>query len=133
MAGVLSGEGAELIANTEAFLGNAGNLVAEAITAFGAGTGLSDADRDFAKQIVAGDPAAFTEEGIRRILKLQAHIVKFKVEQHNKKVANSPAASSVYDMSVPVPSAESERAASDVDPETQGLIDLYVPKAGEIK
>ncbi|MDB4318169.1 hypothetical protein N9972_00170 [bacterium] len=127
-AGVLSGEGAELIANTEAFLGNAGNLVAEAITAFGAGTGLSDADRDFAKQIVAGDPAAFTEEGIRRILKLQAHIVKFKVEQHNKKVANSPAASSVYDMSVPVPSfpwAESERATSDVDAQTQALIDKY--------
>ena len=127
-AGVLSGEGADLIANTEAFLGNAGNLVAEAITAFGAGTGLSDADRDFAKQIVAGDPAAFTEEGIRRILKLQAHIVKFKVEQHNKKVANSPAASSVYDMSVPVPSfpwAESERAASNVDAQTQALIDKY--------
>ena len=127
-AGVLSGEGAELIANTEAFLGNAGNLVAEAITAFGAGTGLSDADRDFAKQIVAGDPAAFTEEGIRRILKLQAHIVKFKVEQHNKKVANSPAASSVYDMSVPVPSfpwAESEKASTDVDEQTQALIDKY--------
>jgi len=101
--GLLSGEGEDLIANTEAYLANAGNLVAEVITAFGAGTGLSDQDRKFAIAMAAGDPAVLTEEGIKRILKLQAKITKFKIEQHNKKVANSPASTSVYDMTVNVP------------------------------
>ena len=101
--GLLSGEGKDLIANTEDYLANAGNLVAEVITAFGAGTGLSDQDRKFAIAMAAGDPAVLTEEGIKRILKLQAKITKFKIEQHNKKVADSPASDSVYDMTVNVP------------------------------
>jgi hypothetical protein len=132
-AGVLSGEGEELIANTEAYLANAGNLVAEVITAFGSGTGLSDADRQFAIKMAAGDPSVLTEEGIRRILKLQARMTKFKIELHNKKVANSPASTSIYDMTVKVPEfpwAEPEKTASDVDAETQRLIDRYTGKEG---
>jgi hypothetical protein len=127
-AGVLSGEGEELIANTEAYLANAGNLVADVISAFGAGTGLSDQDRKFAIAMAAGDPAVLTEAGIRRILKLQAKMVQFKVKQHNKKVASSPAAKSAYDMTLPVPEfpwAEAGKVESDIDADTQQLIDLY--------
>ncbi len=132
-AGVLSGEGEELIANTEAYLANAGNLVADVISAFGAGSGLSDEDRKFAIKMAAGDPSVLTEEGIRRILKLQARMTKFKIELHNKKVANSPASTSIYDMTVKVPEfpwAEPENTASDADAETQRLIDLYTGKEG---
>lgn len=129
--GLLSGEGKDLIANTEAYLANAGNLVAEVITAFGAGTGLSDQDRKFAIAMAAGDPAVLTEEGIKRILKLQAKITKFKIEQHNKKVADSPASDSVYDMTVNVPEfpwAYDQQPT--VDNEIQDLIDLYTSKTG---
>jgi len=132
-AGALSGEGKELIANTEAYLANAGNLVADVISAFGAGSGLSDEDRKFAIKMAAGDPSVLTEEGIRRILKLQARMTKFKIELHNKKVANSPASTSIYDMTVKVPEfpwAEPENTASDADAETQRLIDLYTGKEG---
>jgi hypothetical protein len=138
-AGVLSGEGEELIANTEAYLANAGNLVADVISAFGAGTGLSDQDRKFAIAMAAGDPAVLTEAGIRRILKLQAKTVKFKVKQHNKKVANSPAAKSAYDMTLPVPkfpwaeakTVEAGTVESDIDADTQKLIDFYNTKRPE--
>lgn len=101
--GLLSGEGEELVANTEAFLANAGNLVAEVITKFGSGTGLSDKDLAFAQKMAAADSSVLTEEGIRRILRLQARAIQRKVEIHNRKVANSPARSSTYDMTVKVP------------------------------
>ena len=44
------------VTNQEAFIAEAGNLVAEQIKAFGSGTGLSDADREYAKLIAAADP-----------------------------------------------------------------------------
>ena len=40
--------------DTQAYFAAVGEQVAERIKAFGAGTGLSDADREFAKQIAAG-------------------------------------------------------------------------------
>jgi len=42
------------VASTQTYLGLAGNQVAQVIKAFGAGTGLSDADRDFAEGIAGG-------------------------------------------------------------------------------
>ena len=135
-AGLISDKQEELLANTEAFAANAGNMVAEVISAFGAGSGLSNADREYATAMAAGN-ITVTEESIKKILRLQALATKRKIEVHNMKVANSPAKDSPYDMTVKVPNfpwAESERAASDVDAETQGLIDLYVPDpSGGIK
>tara|TARA_R110001632_G_scaffold113557_2_gene224635 strand:+ start:421 stop:1701 length:1281 start_codon:yes stop_codon:yes gene_type:complete len=132
--GLLSGEGEDLIANTEAFLANAGNLVAEVITKFGAGTGLSDKDLEFAKKMAAADSSVLTEEGIRRILRLQARAIQRKVEIHNKKVANSPAKDSVYDMTVKIPEfswaalqpdEDGYTAASELPPEVNDLLTKY--------
>jgi hypothetical protein len=66
-----TGTEAEQIANTEAYVSRAAERVATAIKAFGAGTGLSDADREYAQQMVAGD-IAMNEESMRRVLAMDA-------------------------------------------------------------
>lgn len=138
--GLLSGEGEELVANTEAFLANAGNLVAEVITKFGSGTGLSDKDLEFAKKMAAADSSVLTEDGIRRILRLQARAIQRKVEIHNRKVANSPARSSTYDMTVQVPefpwaalqpNEEGYKAPVELSSEVNFLLDKYSTGTGD--
>jgi hypothetical protein len=43
------------ITDTETYIAESGRRVAQYITNLGAGTGLSDADREYAKQVVAGN------------------------------------------------------------------------------
>jgi hypothetical protein len=83
--GVLSPEQADVLATTETFESNAGNLVAEVIKAFGAGTGLSDADRDYAKQIAAGN-IAMTELSMKRVLDIISRNTIQEMKDYNKKL-----------------------------------------------
>tara|TARA_B100000768_G_scaffold104707_1_gene97264 strand:- start:2230 stop:3483 length:1254 start_codon:yes stop_codon:yes gene_type:complete len=100
--GFISKDSEKMIENTEAFIANAGNMVAEVIKAFGAGTGLSDADREFAKGIVGGT-VALTEASLKRLVKLQARATMRKIEMHNKKAENLPEAVQGWGFSVAVP------------------------------
>ena len=68
------------VANTEAFMAAVVGPTAEVIKAFGAGTGLSDADREFALRGVGGT-IKLTEAGIRRIIKINKKIAAFKVRR----------------------------------------------------
>ena len=91
----------ELIANTETYISNAGNLVARVIKEFGAGTGLSDADRDFAQGIVAGR-INLDAKSMKRLIKLQARAVRRQIEEHNKKVSKlSPDNQATLSVEVP--------------------------------
>lgn len=67
--GILNSEQAQTLSNTQTFDSNAGNLVAEVIKAFGAGTGLSDADREYATKI-AGGLISLEELSLKKILEL---------------------------------------------------------------
>ena len=58
---------ADQIENTQEYAALAGARVADYITNLGAGTGLSDADREFAQKVVAGDIGMSTET-MRRLL-----------------------------------------------------------------
>jgi hypothetical protein len=58
---------ADQIENTEEYAALAGNRVAKYITNLGAGTGLSDKDREFAEKVVAGN-IAVSPETMRRLL-----------------------------------------------------------------
>ncbi len=58
---------ADQIENTEQYASLAGARVADYITNLGAGTGLSDADREFAEKVVAGD-IGMSPETMRRLL-----------------------------------------------------------------
>jgi hypothetical protein len=80
---------AETIARTEAFSANAGTLVGQIIKQFGAGTGLSDADREFANKIAAGE-ITLDEKAIKRLLIIQAKASRIKVQMHNKQIDKLP-------------------------------------------
>lgn len=70
------------VASTEAYFAGIGQQVAERITAFGAGTGLSDADREFAKSIAGGNPVT-TAEGIRRIIRINNESARNVINKYN--------------------------------------------------
>jgi len=60
---------ADQIENTEQYAALAGARVADYITNLGAGTGLSDKDREFAEKVVAGD-IGMSPETMRRMLSI---------------------------------------------------------------
>ena len=55
------------IADTEAYVAESGRRVAQYITNLGAGTGLSDADREYAEKVVAGN-ITVDKEALKRLL-----------------------------------------------------------------
>ena len=71
------------VSATEAYFAGVGQQVAERITAFGAGTGLSDADREFAKKIAAGEET-LSVESIRRIIRINNQSAENVINRYNK-------------------------------------------------
>jgi hypothetical protein len=69
--------------NAEVFLSNAGKLVAEEIKAFGSGTGLSDADREYAARMAAGD-IQMTPEALKRILTIRRQAAQGTIDNFHK-------------------------------------------------
>ncbi|MHC4988536.1 MAG: hypothetical protein ACYTFX_08600 [Planctomycetota bacterium] len=69
--------------NAEVFLSNAGKLVAEEIKAFGSGTGLSDADREYAARMAAGD-IKMTPEALKRILTIRRQAAQGTIDNFHK-------------------------------------------------
>lgn len=81
VAKMLGMEGAE---ETQAYFAGIGGQVAEIIKAFGAGTGLSDADRKFAEKI-AGGSIELTPGAIRRIVRLNNDAAKLVISRYNRR------------------------------------------------
>ena len=73
----------DTVAATEAFFATRGRAVAQVIKAFGAGTGLSDADREFAQKIAAGE-ISLTEQSIKRLLEIERKYATMAIEKNNK-------------------------------------------------
>jgi hypothetical protein len=71
------------VSATESYFAGVGQQVAERITAFGAGTGLSDADREFAKKIAAGEET-LSVESIRRIIRINNESAENVINRYNK-------------------------------------------------
>ena len=74
------------VSATEAYFAAVGEQVAERITAFGAGTGLSDADREFAKKIAGGEET-LTVGAIRRIIRINSESASNVINTYNKERA----------------------------------------------
>jgi len=70
------------VSATEAYFAGIGQQVAERITAFGAGTGLSDADREFAKKIAGGEET-LTVDAIRRIIRINNESARNVIDNYN--------------------------------------------------
>lgn len=94
--------GKDAVANTEAFYANQAKQVAQIIKAFGAGTGLSDADREYAEKAAAGK-ITMSEQSIRKIIDLNARASRNALTQFNEDVAKIPEKSKPIDLSIEIP------------------------------
>ena len=83
-AGIDSGY-ADASANSQAFAANMAGNVGKLIKQFGAGTGLSDADREFAKDM-AGGRVSLDSKAINKILDINEKAARNTITQHNKDV-----------------------------------------------
>jgi hypothetical protein len=72
------------VKNTEAFKATMGTQVGQIIKQFGSGTGLSDADREYAERIVGGD-ISMTEESIRELMRINKIAHRNVIRNYNKK------------------------------------------------
>ena len=71
------------VTNAETFISEAGKIVADQIKDFGSGTGLSDADREYAKLIAAADITT-QQEALFSLLKIRRNAMVKTVENFNK-------------------------------------------------
>jgi len=101
---------ADAAANSQAFSANMAANVGRLIKQFGAGTGLSDADREFAKDM-AGGRIALDAKAINRILDINEKAARNTITRHNKDVegvkTNIP-------LKVEMPSADAAPAAAPI-------------------
>lgn len=73
------------IQNTETFQALVGEQVAALVKAFGAGTGISNADRAYAEKMAAGD-ITLDEGSIRRLLQIRQKYSRIAIMKHNDEV-----------------------------------------------
>lgn len=71
------------VTNAETFISEAGKIVADQIKDFGSGTGLSDADREYAKLIAAADITT-QQEALLELLKIRRSAMVETVQNFNK-------------------------------------------------
>ena len=71
------------VTNAETFISEAGKIVADQIKDFGSGTGLSDADREYAKLIAAADITT-QQEALLSLLKIRRRAMVETVQGFNK-------------------------------------------------
>jgi len=83
--GLAPEEATQLASNTEAFFAYRGRAVAEIITAFGSGTGLSDKDREYAQKIAAGE-ISMTRESIDKLLEIERRHSRNNIIANNEAV-----------------------------------------------
>lgn len=124
------------VSATESYFAGVGQQVAERITAFGAGTGLSDADREFAKKIAAGEET-LSVESIRRIIRINDQSAENVINRYNKErdmlAKKEPEVKDYY------PEVKFERrAAAPMSSDDQAALDWANsnpndPRAAEIK
>jgi hypothetical protein len=93
----------ETVANTQAFVASRALEVGRIISLFGAGTGLSDADREFAIKASAGQ-IAMDEKSIRRILDINERASRNVIKQFNADAAKVDPSLSPFPLTVPEPS-----------------------------
>lgn len=77
----------DAVANTQAFTANMAQNVGRIIKQFGAGTGLSNADRDYAEKM-AGGKVTLDRKAIERILDINERAARNVISLHNKRAAS---------------------------------------------
>lgn len=78
----------EDVANTEAFISQIGQNVLQLVKGLGAGSGISNADLAFAKQIAGGD-IDLSANGIRKVINLTRKASEARVNSFNSRYKNT--------------------------------------------
>jgi hypothetical protein len=124
----------DAVANTQAYSAAMAQNVAKIIKQFGAGTGLSDADREYAQKMAGGD-ISLTEQSLRKIINISEKLATNTISRHNKKAAgiktNIP-----LTVDLPVVPADTASKVSQIPTQTtppQGKVRKYNPVTGRIE
>ena len=120
--------------NSQAYGALLAKQTAEIIKAFGAGTGLSDADREFARK-AAGGEITMDEEALRIIMKLNTIASITSIKDYNKDAAHVEKKSGIpYSLMVENPYSEEQMAGITGYDSNIGLTGSVDPKkVGKIK
>ena len=101
-------------ANSQAYGALMASNTASIIKSFGSGTGLSDADREYALS-AAGGKINMDEKAIRKIISINSRAAQNVITKHNKNVegikTNIPLAVNVEDYTAGIPNATDTTAA----------------------
>jgi hypothetical protein len=113
----------DAIANTEAYAGQMGRQVGQIIKQFGSGTGLSDADREYAEKIVGGK-ITLTEKSMRKIIDLNEKAIRNVVMRYNvkaDKIMSKPEARELpYDLRIQLPRSLTAGTTTQTQPPEAG-------------
>jgi hypothetical protein len=90
------------VPNTEAFAATRAQEVGRIIKLFGSGTGLSNADREYAERAAAGQ-ITLDEQSIRRILEINDRASRTIIDKFNLDAERVPAGLSPYPLTVKPP------------------------------
>jgi hypothetical protein len=105
--------GADAAQNSQAYGALMAANTAKIIKQFGAGTGLSDADREYALKAAAGD-ISMDEKAIRKILDINNKAAQNAINKHNRDVSgiktNIPLAVDVRDYTAGIPEGRTSAA-----------------------
>jgi hypothetical protein len=106
---------ADAARNSQAYGALMATNTAKIIKQFGAGTGLSDADREYALKAAAGD-IKYDEKSIRKILDINNRAAQNAINKHNKNVSgietNVPLTVDVKDYTAGIPEGRSSTSAA---------------------
>lgn len=91
-----------IAANTEAFVATQGKQVGTIIKMFGSGTGLSNADREYAERI-AGGKIDNLEEALRKIMDINERASRNVINKFNEDASQVPSGLSPYPLAVKMP------------------------------
>lgn len=100
----------DAIANTEAFVSSRALEIGRLIKNFGAGTGLSDEDRNVANRAAAGD-ITYNEESIRKVLDVYDKASRNAINTYNKQI-ESLGISSPFLQKIEIPDLSASSKAS---------------------
>lgn len=114
------------IANTEAFVASQGANVGRIIKMFGSGTGLSNADREYAEKIVAGK-IELNEESLRRIMDINMRGSRNVIKRYNADASQVRKGVVPFDLNVEEP------MNAELSPAEQAEYDALKAKLGGTK
>lgn len=104
--GIAGRDTKETLANTQAFAAQMGREVGNVIRAFGSGTGLSDADREYA-QAIAGGNIELTSEALRKITDINERLARAKIKTYNDMVSRVQKDLTPFPLEMDAPAPES--------------------------